>query len=122
MCNHAAMHRTLFLALAIFTGWFSIPTMSAGDEACVACDRSVWVSGQFTHGWVHGIVTIEGAPPGMAEAFRESISGPHFTVTVSNLPPGKYVARLGMVETVYTNAGQRRFDVNCGQQLLASNL
>ena len=58
----------------------------------------------------------------MAEAFREAISGPHFTVTVSNLPPGKYVARLGMVETVYTNAGQRVFDITCGQQTLASNL
>ncbi|HKW27947.1 MAG TPA: glycoside hydrolase family 3 C-terminal domain-containing protein, partial [Verrucomicrobiae bacterium] len=116
------MYRIIFCALAIFTSGFSTRTAWGGEEACVACDRSVWVGGQFTHGWVHGIVTIEGAPPGMAEAFRESISGPHFTVTVSNLPPGKYVARLGMVETVYTNAGQRLFDVTCGQQLLASNL
>jgi beta-glucosidase len=58
----------------------------------------------------------------MAEAFRESISGPHFTVTVSNLVPGSYVARLGMVETVFTNAGQRVFDITCGQQTLARNL
>ena len=116
------MHRTIFCALVILTGWFSILAASAGEEACVACNRSVWVNGQFNHSWVHGPVVIEGAPSGMAEAFREAISGPHFTVTVSNLPPGKYVARLGMVETVYTNAGQRVFDITCGQQTLASNL
>ncbi len=122
MCNHAAMHRIILCALVILTSCFSTFTAWSGEEACVACNRSVWVSGQFTHGWVHGIVTIEGAPPGMAEAFREAISGPHFTVTVSNLPPGKYLARLGMVETVYTNAGQRVFGITCGQQTLASNL
>jgi beta-glucosidase len=116
------MHRTIFFALVIFTGWFSAPAVVRADEACVACDRSVWVSGDFNHSWVHGIVTIDGAPPGMAEAFRESISGPHFTVTVSNLVPGSYVARLGMVETVFTNAGQRVFDITCGQQTLARNL
>jgi beta-glucosidase len=122
MCNHPVMHRTIFFALVIFTGWFSVPAAVRADEACVACNRSVWVSGDFIHSWVHGIVTIDGAPPGMAEAFRESISGPHFTVTVSNLAPGSYLARLGMVETVYTNAGQRVFDITCGQQTLASNL
>ena len=116
------MHRIILCALVMLTSCFSTFTAWSGEEACVACDRSVWVGGQFTHGWVHGIVTIEGAPAGMAEAFREAIFGPHFTVTVSNLPPGKYVARLGMVETVYTNAGQRVFDITCGQQTLASNL
>ncbi len=116
------MHRIILYALAISAGWFSTPAAFGGEEACVACNRSVWVTGQFNHGWVHGIVTIEGAPPGMTEAFREAIYGPHFTVTVSNLPPGKYVARIGMVETVYTNAGQRVFDITCGRQAIASNL
>ncbi len=116
------MHRIIFSALVIFTGLLSVSPAWSSEEACVACDRSVWVSGQFSHSWVHGIVTIEGAPPGMAEAFREAISGPHFAVTVSNVPPGKYVARLGMVETVYTNAGLRRIDITCGTRTLASNL
>jgi beta-glucosidase len=116
------MHRTIFPALVIFAAWFSTSSDLRGEEACVACNRSVWVGGDFIHSWVHGIVTIDGAPPGMAEAFRESISGPHFTVTVSNLPPGTYIARLGMVETVCTNAGQRVFDVTCGPQTLVSNL
>ncbi len=122
MCNHPVMHRIILCALVMLISDFLTFTAWSGEEACVACNRSVWVSGQFTHGWVHGIVTITGAPTGMAEAFREAISGPHFTVTVSNLPPGKYVARLGMVETVYTNAGQRVFDITCGPQTLASNL
>jgi len=122
MCNHAAMHRTIICALWVLIGWVSTAPAVSGEEACVACNRSVWVGGEFVHGWVHGIVTIDGAPPGMAEAFRESISGPHFTVTVSNLPPGSYIVQLGMVETVYTNAGQRVYDITCGQQTLASNL
>ena len=116
------MHRIIVCALVVFTGWFSTVSALSGEEACVACNRSVWVGGDFIHSWVHGIVTIDGAPPGMAEAFRESISGPHFTVTVSNLAPGSYVVQLGMVETVSTNAGQRVFDVTCGQQTIARNL
>jgi beta-glucosidase len=122
MCHHSTLDRVILCALVSFTGWLSTSATLGGGEACVACNRSVWVNGQFEHSWVHGIVKIDGAPPGMAEAFREAIAGPHFTVTVSNLPPGSYVARLGMVETVYTNAGQRVFDVTCGRQTLASNL
>jgi beta-glucosidase len=116
------MHRTVLFTLAVFVGCFSTFISLGNEEACVACNRSVWVNGQFNHDWVYGPVVIAGAPEGMAEAFREAIYGPHFMVTVSNLPPGKYVARMGMVETVYTNAGERLFDITCGQQVLASNL
>ena len=114
------MKHILLCALALFAGCFPIPTARADDEACVACNRSVWVTGQFKHGWVHGPVVIEGAPPGLAQAFRESLHGPHFTVTVSNLPPGRYIARIGMVEVAYTN--ESVFDITCGPQVIASNL
>ena len=114
------MKHTLLCALALFAGCFPVSTARADDEACVACNRSVWVSGDFKHGWVHGPVVIEGAPSGLAQAFRESLYGPHFTVTVSNLPPGKYVARIGMVEVAHTN--ENVFDITCGQTVIASNL
>ncbi len=116
------MNRTILCALVVLAGSVSTLTSMGNEEACVACNRSVWVNGQFGHGWVHGPVVIEGAPPGTAEAFRESIYGPHFTLTVSNLPPGKYAARMGMVETMYTNTGERVFDIACGRQIIASNL
>ena len=116
------MNHTLLCTLGIILGTLSAVHTRATDEACVACNRSVWVTGDFKHSWVHGPVVIAGAPMNMAQAFRESISGPHFTVTVSNLPPGKYVVHIGMVETVQTNAGERVFDILCGQQVIASNL
>ncbi len=114
------MKHTLLCALALFAGCFPVSTARADDEACVACNRSVWVTGQYQHGWVHGPVVIEGAPPGLAQAFRESLHGPHFTVTVSNLPPGRYIARIGMVEVAHTN--ENVFDITCGRQVIASNL
>ena len=116
------MNRIILCVLVLFAVFFSTFTVFGNEEACVACNRSVWVSGEFRHGSVHGPVVIEGAPPGMTQAFRESIYGPHFTVTVSNLPPGKYIALIGMVETVYTNAGERVFDIICNGQTIVSNL
>ena len=41
---------------------------------------------------------------------------------MSDLPPGKYSALIGLVEVDFTNAGQRVFDITCGGQTLASNL
>ena len=88
----------------------------------MACDRKVLVSGQFEHGRGHESLAIQGAPKRGEEAFREEIYGTNFTVSVPNLPAGKYTVLIGLAEVVYTNAGQRVFNITCGNQTLARNL
>ncbi|MEN9401843.1 MAG: hypothetical protein RL091_546, partial [Verrucomicrobiota bacterium] len=47
------------------------------------------MSGDFTHHKDPPYPRIEGAGPN-ANVYYEDINGPQFTVTVSNLPAGKY--------------------------------
>jgi len=116
------MQRTILCALAGFTVCLSTSIAFADEETCVACDRKVLVSGQFEHGRGHESLAIQGAPKRGEEAFREEIYGSNFTVSVPNLPAGKYTVHIGLAEIVFTNAGQRTFDITCGNQTLARNL
>jgi beta-glucosidase len=116
------MTRFSFSALAVFIICFSIPQARGGEETCAACDRKVLVTGQFQHARGHESLAIDGAPRRGEEAFREEISGTNFSVTVPNLPAGKYTAIIGLAEVDFLNAGQRAFDIACGDQMLASNL
>ncbi len=85
----------------------------------MACDRKVLVSGRFEHGRGHESLAITGAPKRGEEAFREEIYGANFTVSVPDLPAGKYTVVIGLAEVDFTNAGQRVFDITCGNQTLA---
>jgi beta-glucosidase len=116
------MQRTILCALVAFTVCLSTAVAFADEETCVACDRKVLVSGQFEHGRGHESLAIQGAPKRGEEAFREEIYGTNFTVSVPNLPAGKYTVLIGLAEVVYTNAGQRVFNITCGNQTLARNL
>jgi beta-glucosidase len=116
------MSRISFSALAVFIICLSIPHARGDEETCAACDRKVLVTGQFQHGRGHESLAIEGAPRRGEESFREEISGTNFSVTVPNLPAGKYTAIIGLAEVGFLNAGQRAFDIACGDQTLASNL
>jgi beta-glucosidase len=116
------MRLKILCLLVVLNGWFSSPAVFGDDEICVACDKKVLVSGEFSHRRAWGVTTIEGATWRGEEAFREEIYGTNFTLTISGLPAGKYEAVIGLVEVDYTNAGQRVFDITCGRQMLASNL
>ena len=110
--------RALFAAAALL-----VPHASpASEEACVACDKKVVVSGDFNHARAWGSSVIQGAPRRGDDAFREEIYGTNFTVTVSGLVPGKYLVQIGEVEVDFANPGERSFDIECGDQLLATNL
>ena len=116
------MQRDAITTLAALAVCFSTTVAFADEENCVACDRKVLVSGQFEHCRGHESLAITGAPKRGEEAFREEIYGTNFTVSVPNLPAGKYTVLIGLVEIVFTNAGQRVFDITCGNQTLAHNL
>ena len=89
---------------------------------CVACDKKVLISGDFSHRRAWGVTTIEGATWRGEEAFREEIFGTNFTLTVSDLPAARYTAVIGFAEVDFTNAGQRVFDITSGERTLVTNL
>jgi beta-glucosidase len=116
------MNRTWFCTLAVLAAGFLGANAFAADETCSICDRKILVSGQFSHERGHESLTIEGAGRPGPEAFREEIYGTNFTVSVQNLPAGGYTAIIGVAETYFTNAGERAFDITCGDLVIASNL
>ena len=116
------MKRDAISALVVLAVCLSTSIAYADEETCVACDRKVLVSGQFEHGRGHESLAITGAPKRNEELFREEIYGTHFTLSVPNLPAGKYTVLIGLAEVDYTDASQRAFDITCGSQTLARNL
>jgi beta-glucosidase len=106
--------------------WLATATLSlprpaaAADEVCAPCERQVMVSGSFQHAVAYG-TPITGAPRRGEEAFREEIYGTNFTLTVSHLDAGRYTVRIGEAETFLDGPGRRRFDVVCGDRLIATN-
>jgi len=116
------MYRIIFCALVISVGWFATLAAFGDEETCAVCDRKVLVSGQFSHSRGQEGLTIAGAPRRSEEAFREEIYGPNFTLSVPHLPSGKYTVLIGLVEINFNNAGQRAFDITCGDRIIASNL
>ena len=92
----------------------------AADEICISCGGQVSVSGDFTHRKEAPSLAVEGSG-GQADAFREDVNGTKFTVTVSNLPAGKYTIDIRAAETSASKAGERVFDVTAGDTVLAKD-
>ena len=116
------MHRFILCALALCAGLSSISIARADEETCAACDRKIIVTGQFQHDRGHESLAIENAPRRQEEAFREEIFGPAFAVTVPHLPAGKYTLLIGVAEVYFLSAGERAFDITCGDEIIATNL
>jgi beta-glucosidase len=116
------MNRIALPALAVFIVCLTISTARADEETCAVCDKKILVTGDFKHGRGHESIAIENAPRRGEEAFREGIYGTSFSVSVPNLPAGKYATIVGVAEVDFLRAGQRAFDITCGDQILASNL
>jgi beta-glucosidase len=116
LCPWFARVRRLVLAglLVAASGAF------AADEACTTCGGKVAVNGDFTHRKESPALVVTGAGAD-TDAYREDVNGPHFTVTLSNLPAGTYTIEIGAVETTATEAGDRVFSVTAGDQVLAKN-
>jgi beta-glucosidase len=112
--------RSLFLKLSflVLMG-FSLPA-PADDEVCGACDKRVLVTGQYDHGTSDTFLIANA--PGNEAAFRDEIHGPNFSLTVPDLPAGKYTIEIGLAELECDHAGQRLFDIKCGDQVIATNL
>jgi len=113
--------RSWFLLLLSFV-WlsFSAAIAIAADEVCASCGGQVSVTGDFTHRKEAPALVVEGAGA-HAEAFREDVNGKNFNVTIRNLPAGTYAVVLRAVETEAGQPGERVFDVNAGETVLAKD-
>ena len=107
--------RLLLAALLLSTA-----AIFAADESCTTCGGRVAVSGDFSHRKEPPYPPVQGAAAN-AEAYLEDVNGPRFTVTVSNLPAGRYTIEIGAAETTATAAGQRVFTVTAGDEVLATD-
>jgi beta-glucosidase len=116
------MHRLILFTLMLCAGLASVSIARGEEETCAACDRKITVTGQFQHGRGHESLTIENAPRRQEEAFREEIHGPSFAVTVPHLSAGRYALLIGVAEVDFLSAGQRAFDITCGDEIIATNL
>lgn len=96
----------------------SATAVFAGDEVCTTCGGRVTVSGDFTHRREPPAPPFPGA---LAEAYREDVNGPRFTITLSNLSAGRYTIDIAAAETTASAAGERVFDVTVGDQVLAKD-
>ncbi|MFT3831513.1 MAG: glycoside hydrolase family 3 C-terminal domain-containing protein [Opitutaceae bacterium] len=103
------------LLIAVLT---AAPSLFAADESCTTCGGAVTVSGDFTHRRIDTAPAVSGAGF-KPDAYREEIHGPAFTVSIANLPAGSYTVEIGTVETFFTAAGARIFDVRAGDVVLA---
>ncbi len=97
-------------------------TAFAADETCAVCDRKIVVAGDFCHSRGQENPAVQGAARQADLAFLEDVSGKNFTVSIQNLPAGRYTLQIGLAEMEYTNTGRRVFDITCGDRILASQL
>jgi beta-glucosidase len=115
----ALMATGLSLVVEVLVWGMVLPSYGA-EEMCGSCEKQVLVTGGFSHGKVKD-ARIENAL-GNEAAFRHEIYGKSFTLTVPNLPAGRYALEFGFAELKQQAAGERLFDILCGAQALATNV
>jgi beta-glucosidase len=92
----------------------------AAQESCDSCGQQVSIRGDFVHRKDDAAVAVQGAA-GNAAAFLEEINGRRFSVSISDLPAGKYTIVIGEVETLVSAPGERVFDVASEDVTLATD-
>jgi beta-glucosidase len=100
--------------------WLLPSDVLAVDEICGSCGYQVSVSGNFSHFKANASDKIEGSS-GDVSAFYEEINGDEFSVSISNLPAGKYTIIIGETEFFMEAPDKRIFTVTCGDVTLADH-
>ena len=114
--------KKMLLSCLVVATWLLVKTSVLADEGCPTCDREVLISGQFKHRLADSGLFITDAPPSQQTSYRDGLTGRQFSLICPNLPAGQYTVILGFAETSCTKAGERVFDVTCGNHTLATNL
>ena len=109
------------LALLFAGLLLAAPRARAADETCTSCGGRVTVSGDIAHRKEAPSLRVAGAE-GAADAYREDVNGTRFTVSVANLPAGRYAVEISAAETSAGAADERVFSVSAGDEVLAKDL
>lgn len=119
-CGECRFNRTIMRSsLFWFAALAAALQLARSSSAAEGGDQMVWLSEQARpHDNAPAATVTPGVPQRDDEAFRQGIHGTNFTVTVTDLSPGKYTVRIGLIEVQYTAPGQRVFDITCGKQVL----
>ncbi len=103
--NNASLRlRSLQPAALLLAALFLATPAYPAEESCTTCSGAVAVNGDFAHHKVESAPAVAGTGF-KPEAYRESVHGTAFTVTISNLPAGRYTVDIGTVETYAKAAG-----------------
>jgi len=113
--------RSLIAGSMLSASLLSTSMAFGADETCKSCGGKVTVSGEFTHRKEPPPMFIAGAAND-ASAYVENVTGLKFTVTIANLPAGRYSIEIIAAETTATAAGERVFNVTSGDDVLAKDL
>ena len=98
----------------------TLSSLRAADESCSTCGGAVTVSGDFAHHTAETTPAVSGTGF-KPETYREEVHGTTFTVTIANLPAGRYTVEIGAVETFFKAPGETVFDVRAGDVVLAKD-
>jgi beta-glucosidase len=81
----------------------------------------VTVSGDFAHQKFESSPVVAGTGF-TADAYSEDVNGTSFTVTIANLPAGRYSIEIGAAETSAKAPGERLFTVSAGEVVIAKDV
>lgn len=108
------------LLIVAAAAWNASPAARAAEEHCAACKHQVAVRGDFAHHAENTALGVQGAATRAAD-FREDIHGKSFSVSVANLPEGRYKIVIGLIETEAIEPGERLFDAKSDETVLADD-
>ena len=117
--NNALLRLRLAAGIMLAALLLSVPA-TAAEESCTTCGGAVTVSGDFAHHTIDTTPAVSGTGFS-AETYREEVHGLAFTVTIANLPAGRYGVEIGVVETFFKVPGETVFDVRAGDVVLAKD-
>jgi beta-glucosidase len=112
--------RAILFMISCVSMWLLPSNAPAADEICGSCGYRVSVNGNFKHFKANASDKIEGGS-GDVSAFYEEMEGVEFSVSVMNLPAGKYTITIGEIEFFMEAPDKRIFNVNCGDVNLADH-
>ncbi|MAT69889.1 MAG: glycosyl hydrolase [Planctomycetaceae bacterium] len=119
-CMHRAVGAAAGLLIVAASFWNAASTAHGAEEHCAACEHPISVTGDFTHHAENMALGIQGAATRAAD-FRENIQGKNFSVSVANLPEGRYKIAVGLIETKAIEPGERLFDATSDETVLADD-
>ncbi len=111
-----------FGAVTVFLAAVSPLAVRADEIGSSTCGRPILVRGEIKHFPLSSTDISSIANAKHPQMYTEEIYGREFSALVEGLPEGEYGLEFYFAETYHQAAGQRKFDVICGDAVLARDL